>query len=106
MRGEPRPPVQNPIPRDQIALFPQALAAGEPCRAYLDASYHDVPSEEPQLVSELMLKSWPQRHWAARLYHAFKPLRRAEPVLFEALGAEAFDTEGIGTEDAVTAFAN
>ena len=84
MRGEPRPAVQNPIPGDKIALFPQALAAGEPCRAYLDASYHDVPSEEPQLVSELMLKSWPQRRWAARLYHAFKPLRRAEPVLFEA----------------------
>jgi predicted ATP-grasp superfamily ATP-dependent carboligase len=27
MRGEPRPAVQNPIPGDQIALFPQALAA-------------------------------------------------------------------------------
>jgi hypothetical protein len=106
MRGEPRPAVQNPIPGDKIALFPQALAAGEPCRAYLDASYHDVPSEEPQLVSELMLKSWPQRRWAARLYHAFKPLRRAEPVLFEALGAETFGTGGIGTEDAVAAVAN
>ena len=106
MRGEPRPSVQNPIPGDKIALFPQALAAGEPCRAYLDASYHDVPSEEPQLVSELMLESWPQRRWAARLYHAFKPLRRAEPVLFEALGAEAFGTGGIGTEDAVAAVAN
>jgi carbamoylphosphate synthase large subunit len=106
MRGEPRPPAQNPIPGHKIALFPQALAAGEPCRAYLDASYHDVPSEEPQLVSELILKSWPQRRWAARLYHAFNPLRRAEPVLFETLGAEAFGTEGIGTEDAVAAFAN
>jgi hypothetical protein len=58
------------------------------------------------LVSELMLKSWPQRRWAARLYHAFKPLRRAEPVLFEAFGAETFGTEGIGTEDGVAAFAN
>jgi hypothetical protein len=53
-----------------------------------------------------MLKSWPQRRWAARLYHAFKPLRRAEPVLFEAFGAETFGTEGIGTEDGVAAFAN
>jgi hypothetical protein len=87
MRGEPRPLVQNPIPGDKIALFPQALAAGEPCRAYIDASYHDVPSEDPQLVSELMLKSWPQRRWAARLYHAFKPLNRAAPVLFEELSA-------------------
>jgi hypothetical protein len=88
MRGEQRPPVQNPIPSDKIALFPQALAAGEPCRAYIDASYHDVPSEEPQLVSELMLKSWPHRRWAARLYHAFNPLDRAQPVLFENPGAD------------------
>src|SRR5271154_3025475 len=30
-----------------------------------------------------------------------KRLKRVEPVLFEALSAEAFGTEGIGTEDAV-----
>jgi carbamoylphosphate synthase large subunit len=84
LRGEPRPEVRNPILNDTIALFPQALAAGEACRAHLEASHHDVPSEEPDLVGELMLKSWPQRRWAARLYHAFKPLGRAEPVLFEA----------------------
>ena len=28
LRGEPRPPAQNPIPGNMIALFPQALAAG------------------------------------------------------------------------------
>jgi len=84
LRGEPRPEVRNPVLNDTIALFPQALAAGEACRPHLEASYHDVPSEEPGLVSELMLKSWPQRRWAARLYHAFKPPGRAEPVLFEA----------------------
>lgn len=84
LRGEPRPEVRNPVLNDTIALFPQALAAGEACRAHLEASYHDVPSEEPALVGELMLKSWPQRRWAARLYHAFKPLQPAEPILFEA----------------------
>ena len=84
LRGEPRPEVRNPVLNDTIALFPQALAAGEACRPHLEASYHDVPSEEPGLMGELMLKSWPQRRWAARLYHAFKPSVRAEPVLFEA----------------------
>jgi hypothetical protein len=52
-------------------------------------SYHDVPSEEPQLVRELMLKSWPQRRWGARLYHAFKPLDRVDPILFESLAPAA-----------------
>jgi ATP-grasp domain len=84
LRGEPGPDVRSPVLNDTIALFPQALAAGEPCRPYLEASFHDVPSEEPGLVDELMLKSWPQRRWAARIYHAFKPLQRAEAVLFEA----------------------
>jgi hypothetical protein len=84
LRGEPRPEVRSPVLNDTIALFPQALAAGEPCRLHREASFHDVPAEEPGLVDELMLKSWPQRRWAARIYHAFKPLERAEPVLFEA----------------------
>ena len=84
LRGEPRPEVRSPVLNDTIALFPQALGAGEPCRLHLEASFHDVPAEEPGLVDELMLKSWPQRRWAARIYHAFKPLQRAEPVLFEA----------------------
>ena len=92
MRGEPSPLAQNPIPSDQIALFPQALAAGEACRPYIDASYHDVPSEEPQLVGELMLKSWPHRRWGARLYHAFKPLDEVDPILFEDLATDAAAT--------------
>jgi carbamoylphosphate synthase large subunit len=86
LRSEPRPPVQNPIGENTIALFPQALAAGEVCRPYIDSGYHDMPVEEPQLLSELLLKSWPQRRWAARIYHVFKPLRRVDPVLFEGRG--------------------
>ena len=88
LRGEPPPQAQNPIGDKQIALFPQALAAGKLCRPYIDASFHDVPTEEPQLMSELGLKSWPQRRLAARLYHSFKPLERADPILFEDLDAD------------------
>ena len=89
MRGEPKPLVQNPVPSEQIALFPQALAAGQACRPYIDASYHDVPSEEPQLLGELMLTPWPRRRWGARLYHAFQTLDRVEPILFEDLAPDA-----------------
>jgi len=92
IRGEPKPLVQISIPSDQIALFPQALAAGEACRPYIDASYHDVPSEEPQLMGELMLESWPRRRWAARLYHAFNTMDRVEPTLFEDLAPDAIAT--------------
>jgi hypothetical protein len=85
--GEPPPRARNPIGSDKIALFPQALAAGEVCRPHIEASHHDVPSEEPQLMDELMLKSWPQRRWPARLYHAFRPLHHADPILFEDIDA-------------------
>jgi carbamoylphosphate synthase large subunit len=85
LRGEPRPRAQNPIRKETIALFPQALAAGEACRPYIDASYHDLPSEDPLLMAELLLKSWPQRRWVARLYHAFNPQDRADPIVFEEL---------------------
>jgi carbamoylphosphate synthase large subunit len=81
--GVPRPQVQNPIIGNTIALFPQALAAGEACRPYVDASYHDAPYDEPRLLRELMLKSWPQRRWIARFYHSFRPLDRVDPILFE-----------------------
>jgi len=94
LRGAPRPPAQNPISSDTIALFPQALAAGTTCRPYIDASYHDAPFEEPQLMRELMLKSWPQRQWIARFYHFFRPLERIDPILFE-------DIDTVAEADAV-----
>ena len=83
LRGEPSPEAQNPVSSNIIALFPQALAAGGACRPYIDAGYHDVPSEEPRLRDELLLPPWPQRQWASRLYHAMSPLNRAGPVSFE-----------------------
>lgn len=85
LRGEPRPRIQKSIGRETIALFPQALAGGEACRPYIDASYHDLPLEDPLLMRELLLKSWPQRRWLARLYHAFNPQDRADPIVFEDL---------------------
>jgi carbamoylphosphate synthase large subunit len=94
LRGGARPPVQNPISSNMIALFPQALAAGKTCRPYIDASYHDAPFEEPQLMRELMLKSWPQRQWIARFYHFFRPLERIDPILFE-------DIDTVAEADAV-----
>jgi hypothetical protein len=92
LRGKPRPQIRNPIPAaDTIALFPQALAAGDACRAHIEASYHDVPSEDPLLMRELMLKSWPQRQWGARVYHALKPIGRVDTILFEDPGTAAID---------------
>jgi hypothetical protein len=85
LRGEPSPEAQNPVSSSTIALFPQALAAGASCRAYVETGYHDIPSEEPQLVRELLLRPWPQRQWGSRLYHAMSPLNRAGPVSFEDL---------------------
>jgi len=85
LRGAPRPDPWRPIRTDTIALFPQARALRGACSQYIDSSYYDVPWEEPHLVSELMLEPWPQRRWAARLYHSLKPIQRSESVVFEAL---------------------
>ena len=93
MRGRDRPVITNPIGKQTIALFPQALMAGEACRPYIDASYHDVPLNDTKLMTELLLKSWPQRQWLARLYHSLQPLDRSEPVVYEA--AETLSTDRV-----------
>jgi len=95
LRGEAQPQImQNAVREDKIALFPQAFAAGEACRPYLAGSYHDVPAEEPQLMAELQLTSWPRRQWASRLYHAIRPVNRADPMLFEDLETKAQPVAG------------
>lgn len=83
LRGEPPPKPDRPVRQKTIALFPQALAAGELCTPYIAASYHDVPTEEPRLVRELELPSWPQRQWTSRLYHHFSRLRPNRALAFE-----------------------
>ncbi len=78
--------VDRPIQSSLIALFPQALLAGSVCAPYIAQSHHDVPTEEPALVAELSLPSWPQRQWASRLYHRVFPFRPSEPLCFEQAG--------------------
>jgi hypothetical protein len=91
LTGAPRVPAQNPVRSETIALFPQALAAGEMCRSYLEAGHHDIPTDAPELVRQLMRESWPQRHWPSRLYHAFNPIERPQAALFEPCAARVPD---------------
>jgi hypothetical protein len=82
LRGDPSPIADIALPPgDQVALFPQAQAAGPAFREMIEASYHDVP-HEPRLARELLLKSWPQRRLLARLYHTFKPPIETSPYVF------------------------
>ncbi len=87
LRGIPGVHPRQPIRDATIALFPQAQAAGGLFSRYIETGYHDVPRDEPRLVSELLLEPLPLRQWAARLYHALRPISRPEPVVFENLGA-------------------
>ena len=82
-KGEPAPPPARPIHQETIALFPQALAAGDPCKPYVEAAYLDLPTCQPRLTRELQLPSWPQRQWLSVLYHRFVRVRRPEAVMFE-----------------------
>lgn len=90
----------KPIGSDRsIAFFPQALLTGALSGASVDVCHHDVPWSEPQLMRELLLPPWPQRRWAARLYHRLRPLRRALPVRYDDGGApaEALARGALGT---------
>jgi hypothetical protein len=79
--GKPAPRAKNPISARSIALFPQALKAA--ASRHHDSSYLDVPWDEPALEAELKLPPWPERQWAARLYHAFRPLDRSAAVEYD-----------------------
>ncbi|HTF61286.1 MAG TPA: hypothetical protein VK638_01100 [Edaphobacter sp.] len=51
----------------RIACFPQAWVSAEDGHdILLDTSYHDVPSDEPDLIHEL-LHPWPERSLAGQL---------------------------------------
>lgn len=84
LRGETPPPADKPVPFDTIVLFPQgtkALGAGS---RYRDGSYLDLPRDASDLIAELELEPWPQRRWAARLYHAVRPIKRTAAIEYEA----------------------
>jgi hypothetical protein len=83
LRNESPPAPIRPISNATIALFPQAGAVRQARYQYIDSSYYDVPWDEPQLVRELLLEPWPQRRWAARLYHSLRRVDKPEPVIFE-----------------------
>ena len=83
LRNESPPAPIRPISNATIALFPQAGAVRQARSQYIDSSYYDVPWDEPQLVRELLLEPWPQRRWAARLYHRLRRVEKSEPVIFE-----------------------
>jgi hypothetical protein len=62
-------PVQERAPvttNDLIAYFPQAWH-WDPNSQLLQSSFHDVPSEEPDLVRELFRVPWPDRGILARI---------------------------------------
>ncbi len=83
LRNETLARTEHPIAGDTIAFFPVAVAASGDHHRLIDSSYLDVPWEEPGLVAELKRRPWPQRRWAARLYHSLRPVRRMESVEFD-----------------------
>jgi hypothetical protein len=83
----PNRPIQ-PIRSDVVALFPQALQAGNACSAFIEMGHHDIP-DDAGLGRELMKPIWPMRQWPSRLYHAFRPPLIAEPALVETAEAPA-----------------
>jgi hypothetical protein len=85
-----RPPAMatQPLRSDLVALFPQALRAGDAVWPYVASGHHDVP-DDANLRRELSRDIWPRRRWISRLYHAFHVPLRPEPALFEGLEAVA-----------------
>jgi hypothetical protein len=76
IRGCARALPDQPIASDKIAFFPQARRWGV-SNTLLEGAYHDVPSDQPSLVDELLQEPWPDRQWRARAYHL---LRRRPPM--------------------------
>jgi hypothetical protein len=84
LQGRPyraEPPVTE---NEMIAYFPQAWN----CKSeFLDASFQDIPQEEPELIQDL-LHPWPERSLPGRLVDR---LRRGRPAA-EALASCVFPT--------------
>lgn len=64
LSGVPQPPATAVTENDFIAYFPQAWSFKS---RFLDASFQDVPSGEPELLQQ-MLHPWPERRWLARVF--------------------------------------
>jgi len=72
----------TPIDNDVIAFFPQSILADPPSR-FASGAHVDVPWQNPSLVNELLLPSFPDRRWIARLYHRYRPPRPTPTVDFD-----------------------
>ena len=81
LTGQTIAPSQAPIEERTVAFFPQAID-WNPRSPFLHSGYHDVPWSEPQLVRELLQKSWPERQWMARVYHHFRAPKKVAVVEF------------------------
>ncbi len=83
LRGEAPPTADNPVPFDTIALFPQGIKTLRNSSRHRDCTYLDVPRDEPDLNAELEREPWPQRRWAARLYHTIRPIKPTAAIEYE-----------------------
>jgi hypothetical protein len=90
VHSEPPAPIANEV----VAFFPQSLLA-DPQSRFVGSALLDVPWEHPDLVRELLLPPWPDRHWVARLYHHFRPPRSTPTVDFaDARRMDVAETSG------------
>lgn len=93
LSGDSVPATPKITEKDTIALFPQEWMK-DPASEFLRSGYHDVPWEEPALVSHCMSKSQTQRSWylkprssavrSSSLPLTVRPERRAVEVDCEA----------------------
>jgi ATP-grasp domain len=91
LEGDETPDSPAVTQNDTIAYFPQAWH-WDPDSNLLKTSFCDVPSEEPELVKELLRTPWPDRSILARLTNQFRGLRfedraSARGGVFETMGA-------------------
>lgn len=81
---EPKPAITD---NELIAYFPQAWH-WDPASELLRSSFHDIPSEDPALVEELLEIPWPDRGIVARLFNRLRHTtfadRYARGGMFEA----------------------
>jgi hypothetical protein len=80
--ARPAVPATSRIHESAIAFFPQAwrwnLATAE-----WSSAYRDIPWGEEALIENLLAEPWPERQWAARIYHWFRTPQRAPAADFQ-----------------------
>ncbi len=77
LSGDPfraKPPATS---NEMIAYFPQAWTSQN---EFLDTSFQDIPSDEPELMQEL-LRPWPDRTFAFRAANYLSQLKRSAAAL-------------------------